>query len=62
MTELFVTIIELIYDNNKDYVTQNSKQVYGEHQQIIENNTWNFTRSPGDGQFCRHVYFHCNCI
>ena len=27
---------------------------------IIEKNTVNFTRSPGDGQFyyCRHVYFH----
>ena len=31
---------------------------------IIEKNTWNFTRSPGDGHFCycRHVYFHCYCI
>ena len=32
MTELSATILELIYDN-KDAVTQNSKQVYGEHQQ-----------------------------
>ena len=29
---------------------------------VIENNTWNFTRSTGDGHFhyCRHVYFHCH--
>ena len=32
MTELSATILELIYDN-KDAVTQNSKQVYGENQQ-----------------------------
>ena len=27
----------------------------------IDKNTWNFTRSPGDGHFyyCRHVYFYC---
>ena len=25
--------LEQIYDNNKDAVTQNSKHVYGEHQQ-----------------------------
>ena len=47
MTELSATILELIYENNKDSVTQNSKPVYG----IIDKNTWNFTRSPGDGHF-----------
>ena len=26
-------ILELIYENNKDSVTQNSKPVYGKHQQ-----------------------------
>ena len=31
---------------------------------LIEKDTWNFTRSPGDRHFCycRHVYFHCYCI
>ena len=33
MTELSATILDLIYENDKDFVTQNSKPVYGEHQQ-----------------------------
>ena len=33
MTELSATILELIYENNKDSVTQNSKPVNGKHQQ-----------------------------
>ena len=33
MTELSATVLELIYENNKDSVTQNSKPVYGKHQQ-----------------------------
>ena len=34
MTELSATIIlKLIYENNKDYVTQNNQPVNGEHQQ-----------------------------
>ena len=33
MTELSATILELIYENNKDSVTQNNQPVNGEHQQ-----------------------------
>ena len=33
MTELSATILELIYENNKDSVTQNNEPVNGEHQQ-----------------------------
>ena len=33
MTELSATILELIYENNKDSVTQNNELVNGEHQQ-----------------------------
>ena len=33
MTELSSTILELIYENNKDSVTQNNQPVNGEHQQ-----------------------------
>ena len=33
MTELSATILELIYENNKDSVTPNNQPVNGEHQQ-----------------------------
>ena len=33
ITELSATILELIYENNKDSVTQNNQPVNGEHQQ-----------------------------
>ena len=33
MTELSATILELIYENNKDSVTQNNQPVNVEHQQ-----------------------------
>ena len=33
MTEMSATILELIYENNKDSDTQNIKPVDGEHQQ-----------------------------
>ena len=33
MTELSATILELIYENNKESVTQNNQPVNGEHQQ-----------------------------
>ena len=33
MVELSATILELIYENNKDSVTQNNQPVNGEHQQ-----------------------------
>ena len=33
MTELSATILELIYENNKDSVTQNNQPVNGKHQQ-----------------------------
>ena len=33
ITELSVTILELIYENNKDSVTKNNQPVNGEHQQ-----------------------------
>ena len=33
MTELSATILELIYENNKDSVTQNNQPVNEEHQQ-----------------------------
>ena len=33
ITELSATIIELIYENNKDSVTKNNQPVNGEHQQ-----------------------------
>ena len=28
---------------------------------LTEKNTWNFTKSPGDGHFyyCQNVYLHC---
>ena len=43
---LVENILELIYENNKDSVTQNSKPVYEEHQQYkLKKNTWNLTRS-----------------
>ena len=34
MTEWSATILDLIYENNKDFVIQNSKPVYEEHQII----------------------------
>ena len=33
MTELSATNLEPIYENNKDYVTQNNQPVNREHQQ-----------------------------
>ena len=33
MTELSASILELIYENNKDSVTQNNQPVNEEHQQ-----------------------------
>ena len=33
MTELSATILEPMYENNKDSVTQNNQPVNGEHQQ-----------------------------
>ena len=33
ITELSATILELIYENNKDSVTKNNQPVNGEHQQ-----------------------------
>ena len=36
--KLSATILELIYENNKDSVTQNNQSVNGEHQ-LIEKNT-----------------------
>ena len=64
MTELSATILELIYENNKDSVILLLKIINQSMENInklIEKNTWNFTISPGNGQFyyCRHVYFHC---
>ena len=65
MTELSATIVELIYENNKDSVIQNSKPVYEEHQQYKLKITLEILQDPpGDVHFCycRHVYFHCFCI
>ena len=39
ITELSATILELIYENNKDSVTKNNQPVNGEHHKLIEKNT-----------------------
>ena len=49
MTELSATILELIYENNKDSVTQNNQPVNGEHQHQTDTAcSWLVCHSRGD--------------
>ena len=56
--ELSATILELIYENNKDSVTQNNQPVNGEHQQTNWKEHLKFYNRWTLIFYCRHVYFH----
>ena len=44
--ELSATILELMFEIDKDFVDQNSKRLYGEHQQNTGKNKLILTKPP----------------